>query len=179
MPRLKESDLRDSDAKSHTHFEYKQAVIDDLIKYKKQTKKFIKSLSEVVAELTPTETRKDPSTLSLKEIWKWLQNLLKEYMKLKKDKDRSANNSKKSTPHSKIQEKSKEEEEDNIDVQEKEESQILILESMKILQIKDKADYLPALAEFLIYNNKMSLLLSKVQEWLDDDQIGELQSFER
>ena len=62
----------------------------------------------MIYELTPPDQRKLGANqeMPLKDIWKWIQNLLKEYMKLKKNNHNSENNDKPATTERYVQSES-------------------------------------------------------------------------
>jgi len=138
-------DILSPEVRSRKEFDEDKMI--ELLEYKKNTQKFLDKLTNLILELSPPKHFSHAP--SLKDIWKWLQNLLKEYMNLKK----------KSASY--------------------EETEDILRDAMEMVNADRKSDFLGSLSNILNQLEKLKQITSKVRVWLDNSRIKELDELER
>ena len=109
----------------------RERELAELLHYKKNTQKFVDSITEMVMECSPKEYWK--AKPSLKQIWKWLKNIITDYIDLKRK------------------------------VLDGPEDSDLLKACMDFLMVKSKDDLVPFLHEVLVDNTKMAQIISKIK----------------
>ena len=123
-----------------------QASMKDLEQYRKSTSKFVDCITDLIIECSPSNAYGGGKP-SLKECWKWIKNMVRDYMTIKKRND-------------------------NLN-----ESEQIAKFCAESLMINDKKAIVPTLYQMQMQQKRFEQIIGKVKAWQDLPTVEALEEF--